>query len=145
MRRATPPPVPLAALAALAALVACTSTKRESASLVEAVDRYRKAEMSAKGPLADALEAVPCDAAEVCAAKAACVAAARPTVKGAALKREVEIALADLHAGRLTQDEAASRGLAEKLDQATQLLDEGQAKLAGCEARITALRLEFWL
>jgi hypothetical protein len=127
------------------ALSACTSTKREAASLVAAVDRYRAAPMSAKAPLADALDAVPCTAAEVCAAKEACAASSHPTVKGVALKTEVEAALAELHAGKLTQDEVASRGLASKLDQATQLLEEGQAKLAVCEARITALRLEYGL
>ncbi len=131
---------------ALALLVcSCASGKRESASLVAAVDRYRKAEMRAKGPLAEAIEAVPCTQAEVCAAKEACLAAARPTAKGVALKAEVEGALADLHAGKLTQEDAASRGLAQKLDQATQLLDEGYAKLSVCDARITALRLEYGL
>jgi hypothetical protein len=133
------------ALALAAGTSACTSTKRESASLVTAVDRYRKAAMSAKAPLADALDAVPCTAPEVCAAKEACVGSSRPTVKGVALKAEVETALAALHGGKLTQDEAASLGLAQKLDQATQLLEEGQVRLSVCEARITALRLEYGL
>jgi hypothetical protein len=125
------------------ALAACTSTHREASSLIAAVDRFRKAEMRAKAPLADALAAVPCSAAEVCAAKAACVASAQPTVNGIALKTEVERALADLHDGKLTQADVASRGLAQKLDQATQLLEEGEAKLSTCDARITALRLEY--
>jgi hypothetical protein len=129
-------------LAALA-LGACTSTRRDARSLLEAVDRYRKAEMKAKGPLADALAAVSCSAAEVCAAKAACLASAQPTVKGIALKVEVEAALADLHAGKTTQEDVASRGLAQKLDQATGLLEEGEAKLSACDAQITALRLEY--
>jgi hypothetical protein len=129
----------------VAACVSCASGKRESASLVAAVDRYRMAEMGAKGPLAAAIDAVPCTVAEVCAAKDACVASARPTARGAALKAEVEAALADLHAGKITQEEAASRRLAGKLDEASQLLDEGHAKLPACDARITALRLEYGL
>jgi hypothetical protein len=128
---------------ALLALAGCSSARRESASLVAAVDRYRKAPMNAKAPLADAIAAVPCTAPDVCAAKDACVASALPTVRGVALKSEVEAALADLHAGKLTQDEAASRGLGPKLDQATQLLEEGQARLSVCDAKITALRLEY--
>ena len=125
--------------------VACASGKRESASLVVAVDRYRAAEMGGKGPLADAIAAVPCSVDEVCAAKEACVASARPTARGAALKAEVESSLAELHAGRITQEQAASRGLAGKLDEASRLLDEGHDKLAACDARITALRLEYGL
>ncbi len=101
--------------------------------------------MAGKGPLADAIAAVPCSAPEVCAAKEACVASARPTAEGVALKAQVEAALAELHAGKLTQEEAASRGLAQKLDQASQLLDEGHAKLSACDAKVTALRLEYGL
>jgi hypothetical protein len=130
---------------AVVVVTSCASGKREAASLVAAVDRYRKAEMGAKGPLADAIAAVACSTPEVCAAKEACVASARPTVEGIALKAEVEAALADLHAGKLTQEEAASRGLAQKLDRATQLLDDGHAKLPACDAKITAMRLEYGL
>jgi hypothetical protein len=123
----------------------CASGKREAASLVAAVDRYRKAEMAGKGPLADAIAAVECSAPEVCAAKEACVASARPTAEGVALKAQVEAALAELHADKLTQEEAASRNLAQKLDRASQLLDDGHAKLPACDAKITAMRLEYGL
>jgi hypothetical protein len=133
------------ALSALAGATACGSAKRESASLVAAVDRYRRAEMAAKGAPADAIEAAPCTVTEVCDAKAACVASARPTVKGALLKAEVESSLAELHAGKITQEEAASRKLPEKLDLAGQLLDEGHAKLPACDVKITALRREYGL
>jgi hypothetical protein len=129
----------------LVAATSCAPGKRESASLVEAVDRYRRAEMASKGPLADALDAVPCSVSEVCAAKAACVAASRPTAEGVALKAEVEWSLAALHAGKITQEEAASRNLPAKLGRAGQLLDEGYAKLPVCDARITALRLQYGL
>jgi len=134
----------LAGLSPIAA-AGCSQAKRESASLVAAVDRYRRADMGAKGPLADAIAAVPCAAEEVCAAKLACVASAEPTAKGAALKAEVERALGDLHAGRKTQEEAAAQGLPQKLDLASRLLSEGEAKLSRCDALITALRLEYGL
>jgi hypothetical protein len=123
--------------------VACTSTHREAASLIEAVDRYRKAEMNAKGPLADALAKVPCSAAEVCAAKEACLATARPTVKGMALKAEVEAALGALRRDGGSLEGASSKGLVQTLDQATGLLEEGEARLPACDARVTALRLEY--
>jgi hypothetical protein len=132
-------------LLASVAVAACASGRREAASLVEAVDRYRRAEMNAKGPLADAIDAVPCSDGEVCAAKAACVAAARPTVRGAALKREVESSLAELRVGRLTQGQANAERLPEKLDEASRLLDEGRVKLPVCDAQITALRLKYAL
>jgi hypothetical protein len=122
------------------AMPACSSGK-----LVAAVDRYRKAEMEAKGPPAEAIAAVPCALAEVCGAKEACLAAARPTAKGAALKFEVEASLAELRAGKITQDEAAARGLPQKLDDAGRLLDEGRAKISDCDAKMTALRLKYGL
>lgn len=123
----------------------CSSGKREAASLVAAVDRYRRAEMAAKSPLADALTEVPCTDDEVCAAKLACVASAGPTVKGASLKAEVEKALADLRSGKLTQEQASQEGLPQKLEQASSLLSEGEGKLGRCEALITALRLKYGL
>jgi hypothetical protein len=130
-------------LALLLAILGCTSTHREASSLVEAVDRYRKAEMNAKAPLLDALAAVPCSAAEVCAAKDACLAAARPTVKGMALKAEVERALGALRGDGGNAGSASSGELVGKLDQATVLLSEGEARLPACDARVTALRLEY--
>jgi hypothetical protein len=126
-------------------LGACASGKKESASLVAAVDRYRRAEIGAKGPLADAIADAPCTDEAVCAAKLACVASAGPTVKGAALKAEVERALADLRSGKLTQDAAAQMGLPQKLDTASSLLSEGEGKLGRCDALITALRLKYAL
>jgi hypothetical protein len=126
-------------------LSACSVGKKESASLVAAVDRYRRAEMGAKGPLADAIAETPCTDEEVCAAKLACMASAGPTVKGAGLKTEVERALAGLRSGKLTQDEAAQKGLPEKLEAASSLLSEGEAKLGRCDALITALRLKYGL
>jgi hypothetical protein len=135
----------VAILASSSLVAGCAPGKREAASLVAAVDRYRRAAMGAKGPLADAIAAVPCTADEVCAAKLACVAASGPTAKGVALKSEVERALGDLRGGRMTREQAAAQGLPEKLDLASALLSEGEAKLSRCDALITALRLEYGL
>jgi hypothetical protein len=126
-------------------LTACASGKREASSLVAAVDRYRRAEMEAKVPLVEAIAAVPCTVAEVCGAQKACLAAARPTARGVALKFEVEESLAELRAGKITQAEAGARGLPQKLDEAGRLLDEGHAKIPECDAKTTALRLKYGL
>ena len=135
----------LALLAFAVGLVACDGTKREAASLVAAVDRYRQAPVGAKSAPEGDLEAVACADPEVCAAKVACVAAARPTVRGYALKAEVESALAELHDGAIDRDQAAAKGLPEKLDEASRLLDEGHAALTACDAKIVALRLRYGL
>jgi hypothetical protein len=126
-------------------LLSCTSGKKEAASLVAAVDRYRRAEMAAKAPLADAIADLSCNDQEVCTAKLACVASAGPTVKGEALKVEVEQALAGLHAGKVTQEQVAQQGLPQKLEEASSLLAEGEGKLGRCDALITALRLKYGL
>jgi hypothetical protein len=132
-------------LVAALGLSGCASGKKESASLVAAVDRYRRAPMAAKAPLADAIADAPCTDEEVCTAKLACVASAGPTVKGEALKGEVEHALGDLRAGKLTQEQAAQQGLPQKLEEASSLLADGEGKLGRCDALITALRLKYGL
>ncbi len=124
---------------------ACGVERREAASLIEAVDRYRRADIAAKAPLADALARVPCTAVDVCHARDACLAAARPTVQGAVLKREVEASLAELRAGKITREEAGGRALPQKLDDAARLLEDGRAKIGACEAETTALRLKYGL
>jgi hypothetical protein len=137
--------VTLAALAGLALGACAPSAKREAASLVAAVDRYRQAEPAGKGSTAPAIAAVECKDADVCATKAACVAAADPTARGYALKAEVETSLADLQAGKITRDEATARELPRKLDDASRLLDQGQAALGDCDAKVIALRLKYGL
>jgi hypothetical protein len=121
----------------------CGTAKREALSLIAAVDRYRQAPMSAKATPADLLEKLPCTDVEVCAARDACLASARPTVRGVALKVEVESALADMEAGRLTRDQASAMGLPGKLDEASHAIEEGRARLTDCDARVTALRREY--
>ena len=133
-------------LLTLAALVAaCSGAKREAASLVAAVDRYRQADPAGKVERAKDLAAVPCTDAEVCAAKAACFASAEPTALGYSLKAEVESSLDDLKAGRITKDQAEARDLPQKLDEASRQLDRGQAALGACDTKITALRVKYAL
>lgn len=136
-------PALVALVGAVGVLSGCVRGKGEAASLVAAVDRYRKADLLAKAPLADAIDAVPCSQEDVCAAKRACMAVARPTVRGAALKAEVESALDALHDGKLTQEQAAAEDLPAKLDEASRDLEEGRAKLPACDLAITGLRFRY--
>jgi hypothetical protein len=139
-RRAAPILLPLL-LAGLA--LSCDSGKREAMSLIAAVDRYRQAPMASKAAPEDVLEKLACTDPEVCAAREACLASARPTIRGVALKKQVESALDDLQAGRVTKDQVAAMGLAQKLDDASSAIGEGQGNLPACDARVTALRLKY--
>jgi hypothetical protein len=58
-------------------------------------------------------------------------------------KQQVEATLADLQAGRLTKEQVAAMGLAQKLDDASHAIGEGQGNLPGCDAKVTALRLKY--
>jgi hypothetical protein len=134
--------------AALAVLLvaltpACGSGKREAMSLIAAVDRYRQAPMASKAAPEDVLEKLACTDPEVCAARETCLASARPTIRGVALKQQVESALDDLQAGRVTKDQVAAMGLAQKLDDASHAIEEGQGNLLACDAKVTALRMKY--
>lgn len=134
----------VALLALLGAAAACTSpTKQEAKSLVSAVDRYRRAENTEKPELADALEAVPCTDAEVCATKDACLAVSRPTAKALRLQREVSQGVADIQDGGLSPYDPKARAFPDKIDESEKLLAEGQAALEACDEKLTALRLKY--
>jgi hypothetical protein len=145
-------PLPRAVACALVAVaasgmasVACSSAKREASALVAAVDAFRRAENVDKPARARAVEDAVCTDSEVCDVRASCVASTAPTAKGLARKAEVEAALADLSSGKLTKDEAQSRDLAGKLDEASRLLDEGHRALPVCDQKIAGLRLKYGL
>jgi hypothetical protein len=145
-RGAVPAALTLVALVALVAVSSgCGTGRREAGSLAEAVDRYRRASMDAKGGPAEMVERVACTDAEVCAAKEACLASVRPTVRGMALKREVQTALDDLEAARITREQAQALGLSAKLDEASHAVEEGRANLAACDTQVLALRMKYGL
>ena len=124
--------------------VACASgAKREAASLAAAVERYRRAGNSDKRTEANLLAAVFCADREVCDAKTACVAVSEPTSKGLGLKSEVERGMADLEAKRITPESPAAQELAQKLEDASRLLERGRAALASCDEKILNLRLKY--
>ncbi len=132
-------------VAAIATLLACGGTKREAAVVVNAIDRYREAENNRKPELADALAALPCSDAEVCATKKACVAASDPTARGLRLQKEVEQGLADITSGKLKKDDPAARALSTKLDESNRLREQGDQALDECNRQVTALRIKYEL
>ena len=125
-------------------VAACTpSAKPQAASLVAAVDRFRQVENAEKPARLSDVEAVACSDKEVCAAKDACLAYARPTVEGLKLKDEVQRGLNDLDEKRLEPDAAAARALPAKLDEASRALERGHASLVDCDTKVMALRVKY--
>jgi hypothetical protein len=132
------------ALAAALSLSACRpSGKVEAASLDDAVDRYRRAEGVQKVSESEAVAGLPCTSPEVCDAKKACLGAMNATTRALGLKDEVARTVGDLQEKRLPLDASAVQDLPGKLDEATQLLQEGRTKMADCEKQLVDLRLRF--
>lgn len=134
----------LAGLAAFAG--GCDNApKREALALSAAVDQYRRADNAAKGDQSQAVLAVACSDTSVCAAKEACLAAISPTVRALTLKDEVTTRVADLEAHRLPPEPSDAKDLPAKLDAAERLLNEGHAKMEGCDQGLANLRTRFGL
>jgi hypothetical protein len=124
------------------ALFACSgSTKRETASLLAAMDLYERANDASKGAQVQAVAAVACSVSQVCDAKRACLAAITPTAQALALKEEVSARVDALQTRRLAPDSPEAQGLPAKLDLATKLLNEGRAKMPECEKKLAELRI----
>lgn len=132
-------------LLATCALACGNPAKREAASLVSAVDRFRRAGNPSKPQEARTIASVACADPEVCAAKEACLAASEPTAKALALKNEVEHGVSDLEQKKLSPDDPVARSLPEKLDQAQHLLEEGHGKMAACDEKVGRLRIKYGL
>ena len=98
---------------------ACNAgARQEAAQVVEAVDRFRKADNAGKPATVEALRAVKCTSADVCKARDACLASAEATAKALRLKSEVEQGLTAVEKGTLPRDSEAARALPAKLDEA---------------------------
>jgi hypothetical protein len=122
--------------------VACSgSAKRETASLLAAMELYERADDASKGAQAQAVAGVACTATQVCDAKRACVAAITPTAQALALKDEVSARIDDLQTRRLAPDSPEAQALPAKLDLATKLLNEGRARMPECERKLAELRI----
>jgi len=134
----------LAGVVLSCACCACANAgKREAASLVDAVDHFRRADDATKATLAPSVDGVGCSAADVCEAKRACAAAIDPTARALALKSEVELRYADIERGTLDAHSPEASALAVKLDEATRLLQEGRARMPDCERLLTDLKARY--
>jgi hypothetical protein len=128
-------------LAGIVVLAACsTGARQEAAQVIEAVDRFRKADNSAKPSAVETLRAVKCSAADVCKARDACLASAEATAKAMRLKSEVEQDLKAVERDAMPRDSSDARALPAKLDEAEALLKEGFSLLPGCDDQIVDLK-----
>ena len=128
-------------MAAVFLVAACNAgARQEAAQVVEAVDRFRKAENAGKPATVETLRAVKCSAADVCKARDACLASAEATSKALRLKSEVEQGLSAVESGAMPRDSEAARALPAKLDEAESLLKEGFGALPQCDDQIMALK-----
>ncbi len=129
----------------LAALVRCSSAKPEAATLVSSVELFHRASNEERPGRADAIGAVPCHDAEVCAAKAACADATASTAAALRLKNEGEVLLSAVQARTTSADDPAVKALPAKLDQASALLKRGHDAMPACDHKILVLRERYGL
>lgn len=134
--------VSVPALFSLSSLLpACDAgARQEAAQVVEAVDRFRKAENAGKPAAVEAIRAVKCSATDVCKARDACLASAEATAKAMRLKSEVEQGLSGIEKDATPRDSSEARALPAKLDEAEALLKEGFSLLPACDDEIMALK-----
>jgi hypothetical protein len=124
--------------------IACNSgARQEAAQVVEAVDRFRKADNAAKPATVESLRSVKCTAADVCKARDACLASAEATAKALRLKSEVEQGLTAVETDAMPSDSPAARALPAKLDEAESLLKEGFTALPACDDQVMALKRKY--
>jgi hypothetical protein len=121
-------------------LAACDGNRGDAERVITAVDRYRRADNAEKPARADELEATPCNGSEICRAKDACLASAKPTAKALRLKADVEKTLAAIEKSEVARDSPEALGLSKKLDDAEAALKDGFDHLQSCDDQIIALR-----
>jgi|GEM_PF-1006653 len=120
---------------------ACDSAeRRDAATVVAAVGRFRSADNASTPAMVEALKATPCTSPEVCKTRDDCVATGEATAKALRLKSEVEQGLTALEKGTLSKDSPEAQELAGKLDEAESLLKQGHEGLAKCDERVQALK-----
>jgi hypothetical protein len=129
------------ALAAVTTLAGCTNdAKSQTTALSNAVARYHLADNPDKPGAAEGIARVACTDADVCAAKKACVDGSASTVKGLALKAEVESVLAEVNGHKIATDDPRASALFGKLDEGKRLLEEGHATLETCDTLLATLK-----
>lgn len=130
----------LALVGALLVMTACDeAAKKEATDLDRAFLSYREADNTRRPELATRLEAVACTAKDVCDAKAACVATAKPTGEGLAKKHAVEAFMAN-ELSKLAPGDPKALEMLVELDAAEKLLVRGKDAMPACDEAMRALR-----
>ncbi|HVH43190.1 MAG TPA: hypothetical protein VM925_12635, partial [Labilithrix sp.] len=114
--------------------------RRDAATVVAAVGRFRGADNASTPAMVEALKATPCSAPDACNARDECVATGEATAKALRLKAEVEKGLAALEKGTLANDSAEAKALPKKLDDAETLLKQGHEGLPRCDELVQGLK-----
>jgi hypothetical protein len=121
----------------------------EARSLLAAVDRFRQSESPAKPAALPAVEAVSCTSAEVCSAKDACLAFARPFCVALQLTSDVEQRLntltVEVDVGQIDPEHqlAEKTALGGLLSQATASNQQSQKALVACDEKMKVLRAKY--
>jgi hypothetical protein len=135
--------IPRVRFALFLAVFSCTNPARQEArSLVEAVDRYHKAENPEKPAAADALEKVACTDEEVCAAKEACTKAAAAMANGLRKQEHAAGAINAMSDGSLAKNDPSVLAAALEVEEADQLMRQGNDAMPACDDKIAALRVK---
>jgi hypothetical protein len=144
--RKTPGSTARGLLAGWLCLAACTGpAKHEGRALLTAVDRYRRADPSAKLAEMQTVVAVSCTDAAVCEAKRACLEAIGPTTRALVIKDEVARRVADIEGRRLAPGSAEAAALPGELDEAEQLLRSGRQRMSECEQKLVEIEVRYGL
>ena len=121
----------------------------EARSLLAAVDRFREVESAAKPANLPAVEAARCSSAEICSAKDACLAFARPFCVALQLTSDVEQRLntltTEMDAGQIddAHRDAEKTALSGMLEQATASNQQSQKALVACDAKMKVLQARY--
>lgn len=134
----------VSAIIVVTLLAGCESSeRREAERLADAVARFRRASNEEEPSTAAALRAVPCTVDEVCRARDTCLHAADLIARSLRLRDDVTVGLAMVDAGKWTVGSAEARGLAEKLDEAERVLQEGFQGLPDCDERMQSVKRRY--
>ena len=122
-------------------LIGCADShqKAEAASVLRLIDTIRMAPVGAKRHPLDQLRSSSCSAADVCAARDACLSAFSHQVRASQLTSEIQSALRS--AGDAALPEQEREPLAHKLVEANVENEQGRLLMPDCERAVTNLRI----
>lgn len=127
--------------AALAALPGCDSAeRRDAASVLIAIQRFRTAPNETLPSMVDNLRSTPCASTDACKARDECLALGELTARALRLSNEAEQTLAALKKGTVAESSPEALLVPKKLDEASALLKQGHEGLPRCDEAVQALK-----